>query len=60
MTQPLQQGRRPQKTTSGACLRYKGGVSGKGRERLSLWEVSEHIVILENRVSKHAGKGAEP
>lgn len=56
MTQPLQQGRRPQKTTSGACLRYKGGVSEKGREGLTLWEVSGHTVTLEKHVI--TGRGA--
>lgn len=39
MTQPLQQWRTRQTTTSGACLRYKGGSQGKGREGPSLWEV---------------------
>lgn len=58
MTQPLQQGRRPRKTTSGACLRYKRRVSEKGRERVSLWEVLGHTVTLEKYVITHTGKGA--
>lgn len=37
-------------------MRYKGGVSEKGREGLTLWEVSGHTVTLEKHVI--TGRGA--
>lgn len=37
-------------------MRYKGGVSERGREGLTLWEVSGHTVTLEKHVI--TGRGA--
>lgn len=57
MTLPLQHQRRPQKTTSGACLRYEGGSGAKGRD-CHCGRSQNSLCHLKKHWNEHTGRGA--